>query len=187
MPQKGNDEMLEPACVRTMAMTCVAAILILAGSPTDGFGAEGGLWGAFSMYRYVGESEIFEGYGVKHNSPTKAEAIATALEKCQEREKEVPAHVRQSAVPDYARCRGHIVPFSTSVPEKPGRIEGPPGIWARHARCMVVTVDRMGYFSYKPTSDVPAFVEWMNEFNSREEIIADNGVLEINSISCNDR
>ena len=99
--------MLETTCIRTMAMTCVAAIVMLAGSPTNGFDAEGGLWEAYAMYLYLTKPDQFTGYGISYNAPSKAEAIAAAVEKCQVKEKKVPAHVRQSSNPsDDHQCDG---------------------------------------------------------------------------------
>ena len=207
MTQEGNFEVLKTTRSRTMAVTCATAILMLAGSATNG-SADDGLWGAVAHYEHDRSSDWsrYSGYGVAINAPSMAEALTKAVERCQEEEQKVPAYMRDA--PDWTGTRcdgtnylsdlnpGHLSDwnrrvFSTSVPEPPGYIrDALPAVHAVHGRCVVMSLhwnanypSRSKDFGHSIANDPTATVD---------ELLAgveDHPELEarIESINCNDR
>ena len=181
------------------------AVLMLAGSPTNGFAADE-LWGAFAKYEYFWPHDRgeYEGYGVAVNAPSMPEALTKAVERCQEEEQKVPAYVRDDPealfVPRAKRCDGtnfhgpnrsdsNRRVFSTSVPENPGVIHDVfPGVHALHGQCIVIWL--LGHvdserrsFGFYITNDATAHVEEEREYyNSHTQFEG-----QVDSISCNDQ
>ena len=204
--QEGDIKEFKTACSRAMAVTCATAILMLAGSVTNGF-ADDGLWGAVAHYEHdrSGDWSEYSGYGVAINAPSMAEALTKAVERCREEEQQVPANMRDA--PDWTgrRCDGtdwlselnpgHLVNsrlvFSTSVPENPGVIYDVfPAVHALHARCVVVSLhwnadypNTPKSFAFTPTNDPTATVEELQAGVEGSPQLK----TQIEAINCNDR
>ena len=138
--------------------------------------AQGELWGAVTWYLNRGDAPFAQGYGMSFNYPSKAEAIAAAIELCKRKQ---PPHPKDNTY--HVRCGREITVVSTNAKHSNilvGRVR--TTTWSD--RCLYAakkTSSSRGKFSYGTTDDPDGLTAWMDD--------AFEGAKTIEAMACNDR
>lgn len=144
--------------------------------------AQGELWGAATWYLNRGDAPFAQGYGMSFNYPSKAEAIAAAMELC---ERKQPPHPKDNTY--HVRCGRKITAFSTNAEGSNILVGGVRTLtWSRRCMYAAKETDKNNNlpfeFSYGITDDPDGFTASYYNRRFNEGVVGT-----IDAMACNDR